>query len=134
MGFDEESCSIGELAREFGITTRTIRFYEDEGLLTPLRAGTRRLFSPRERTRLKLILRGKRLGFQLSEIAEIINLYNQAPGEEGQLHLLLEKIDARRQELLVKRADIDESLGDLRTVEERCHGRLAELANKGNES
>ena len=134
MAFDEENCSIGELAREFGITTRTIRFYEDEGLLTPLRAGTRRLFGPRERTRLKLILRGKRLGFQLSEIAGIINLYNQAPGEEGQLHLLLEKIDARRQELLVKRADIDESLEDLRVVEERCHGRLAELANKGNES
>lgn len=134
MGFEEESYSIGELAREFDITTRTIRFYEDEGLLTPLRAGTRRLFGPRERTRLKLILRGKRLGFQLSEIAEIVNLYDQAPGEEGQLNLLLEKIAARRQELLVKKADIDESLEDLRVVAERCHGRLAELSNRGNES
>ena len=75
--------SIGLLAREFDVTTRTIRFYEDQGLLSPRRRGQTRLFDQRDRTRLKLILRGKRLGFSLSEINEIVDMYDAPPGETG---------------------------------------------------
>ena len=92
----EANYSIADLAREFAVTTRTIRFYEDEGLITPARKGQRRVFSPRDRVRLKLILRGKRLGFSLGEIREIIDLYDAAPGEAGQLRHFLGKIKERR--------------------------------------
>ncbi|MDX1400406.1 MAG: MerR family DNA-binding transcriptional regulator [Kiloniellales bacterium] len=123
------SYSIGELAKEFGITTRTIRFYEDEGLLSPRRQGQQRVFSPRERTRLKLILRGKRLGFPLSEIAEIVDLYDQALGERGQLETLIQRIESRQHELHAKRTDIDASLADLEDVKRRCRQRLKVIAD-----
>lgn len=119
--------TISDLAREFGVTTRTIRFYEDEGLITPLREGTRRLFRPRDRTRLKLILRGKRLGFSLAEIAEIVDMYDAAPGEVGQLRLLVAKIGQRRVGLEQQKRDIEATLSDLASVEARCHERLAAL-------
>ena len=124
----EDVHSIGQLAREVGVTTRTIRFYEDEGLIAPARRGGRRVYGPRERTRLKLVLRGRRLGFPLSEIAEIINLYDAAPGESGQLETLIARIEERRAELLAKRRDIESSLADLDAVEARCRDRLAEIA------
>lgn len=122
--------TISDLAREFGITTRTIRFYEDKGLITPLRDGTRRLFQPRDRTRLKLILRGKRLGFSLAEIAEIVDMYDAAPGEVGQLRLLIAKIDERRSGLEQQKRDIEATLSDLRSVGARCRERLAALGAK----
>ncbi|NKB59224.1 MAG: MerR family transcriptional regulator [Alphaproteobacteria bacterium] len=119
--------SIGDLAREFDVTTRTIRFYEDEGLISPSRRGQTRLFDQRDRTRLKLILRGKRLGFSLAEIREIVDMYDAPPGEAGQLELLIGKIDARRTRLLQQREDIAVALRELDNVAARCHERLAAL-------
>ena len=119
--------SISELAREFDVTTRTIRFYEDEGLLAPERRGQKRLYSPRERVRLKLILRGKRLGFSLAEIKEIFDLYDGAPGEAGQLRHFLGKIAERRRQLEQQREDIEVTLAELASIEARCQGRLGEL-------
>jgi len=123
-----ETHSIADLAKEFGVTTRTIRFYEGEGLLAPKRQGQKRLFAPRDRVRLKLILRGKRLGFSLSEIAEILDLYDAAPGEEGQLSLLLGRIAERRAALKQQRRDIDQTLADLAKVERRCRDRQKQLS------
>ncbi|WP_322097556.1 MerR family DNA-binding transcriptional regulator [Pelagibius sp. Alg239-R121] len=122
-----KSFSIAELAQEFGITNRTIRFYESEGMLAPLREGQRRIYRPRDRVRLKLILRGKRLGLSLQEIREIIDLYDAAKGESGQLNLLLDKIEARREDLENKRRDIDATLSDLDDVAEKCRARLDEI-------
>lgn len=116
--------TISDLAREFGVTTRTIRFYEDRGLIAPIRQGTRRLYRSRDRTRLKLILRGKRLGFSLVEIAEIVDMYEAEPGEVGQLRLLIARIDERRGRLEQQGRDIEATLTDLRSVEARCRERL----------
>jgi len=123
----DSTYSIGQLAREFDVTTRAIRFYEGEGLLSPLRRGQTRLFEQRDRTRLKLILRGKRLGFSLAEIREIVDMYDAPPGEVSQLKLLIEKIDARRTQLLQQRADIAVALRELDGVSARCIDRLADL-------
>lgn len=123
----KELYSITELTREFGVTTRTLRFYEDEGLIAPIRQGRARLYPPAERTRVKLILRGKRLGFSLAEIREIIDMYRAPPGEAGQLQLLIDKIDERRKELLEKRRDIDQALAELETVEADCRDRLGQI-------
>jgi len=125
--------SISDLAREFDVTTRTIRYYEDEGLLTPSRRGQTRIFSGRDRTRLKLILRGKRLGFSLSEVAEIIRLYDDAPGEVGQLRYFLERIAERRQQLEHQRSDIEITLSELASVETRCRTRLDDLTRGNSE-
>jgi DNA-binding transcriptional MerR regulator len=123
----EEVRSITALAEEFGITLRTIRHYEDVGLLTPERRGTRRVFHPRDRIRLRLILRGKRLGFSLPEIRTIVNMYDEQPGEAGQLHYLLDQIDVRRAELDQLRRDIDETMRELAVVADRCREDLARL-------
>lgn len=122
-----ERFTIGDLSREFDVTTRTIRFYEDEGLLAPERRGQARLYSQRDRVRLRLILRGKRLGFSLSEIQEIIDLYDREPGEAGQLRHFLAKITERRRQLDQQREDIEVTLAELANVEARCKSRLAEL-------
>jgi DNA-binding transcriptional MerR regulator len=119
--------SITDLAEEFGVTLRTIRFYEDRGLISPERRGTTRVFHARDRVRLALILRGKRLGFSLGEIATIVDMYDAEPGEAGQLRYLLEQIDVRRTELEQRRKDIDETLAELAEVERRCHEDLARL-------
>lgn len=122
-----EYYTITELTKEFGISTRTIRFYEDEGLIKPARRGRTRLFRPIDRQILKLILRGKRLGFSIAEIREIIDMYNAPPGEAGQLRLLIEKVSARRDELEQKRHDIEETMRELDHVEATCLKRMAEL-------
>ncbi len=121
------SFTISDLAREYDITPRTLRFWESEGLLTPRREGAHRLYQQRDRTRIKLILRGQRLGFTLAEIREIVDLYDAAEGEAGQLSFLLKRIVERQRELLAKRDDIDASLADLAGVAEACESRLAEL-------
>ncbi len=112
--------SIGDLSREFGVTTRTIRFYEDQGLLSPTRNGQNRIYQARDRVRLKLILRGKRLGFSLKEINKLIALYDAPEGEAGQLRSFIEKIRARRAELLLQQDDIAHVLEELDTLEGRC--------------
>ena len=118
---------ITTLTKEFGITTRTLRFYEDKGLISPKREGRKRLYRPRDRVRLKLILRGKRLGFSLSEIQDIIDMYEAPLGEQGQLELLRQSIDKRQEELEAKRRDIDETLQELATVKASCEHRLKEI-------
>ena len=123
----DRTWTISELATEFGTTLRTIRFYEDEGLLTPERVGTTRVFRDRDRVRLQLILRGKRLGFTLAEIAHILGLYDEPPGERGQLEFLIADIAKRRSTLLDKRRDLDEALTELADLEARCRADLAGL-------
>ena len=115
-----DSFSIGDLSREFGVTTRTIRFYEDRGLLSPTRNGQNRIYQARDRVRLKLILRGKRLGFSLKEINKLIALYDAPEGEAGQLRSFIEKIRARRSELLVQKEDIEHVMDELDSLEQRC--------------
>jgi DNA-binding transcriptional MerR regulator len=121
------SYSISDLAREFGVTTRAIRFYEDEGLLRPGRSGRQRVYRTRDRVRLKLILRGKRLGFSLNEVGEIINMYDSNPGEAGQLRYFLEQIRQRRENLKQQHHDIDVTLQELDTIEAQCQDRLTAL-------
>ena len=108
--------TIGELAEEFGVTSRALRLYEEEGLLDPQREGTRRIYSERNRVRLRLILRGKRLGWSLSEIRESFDLYDSSLGEEAQLELMLEKLAQRRAALLEQKKDIDNALRDLERI------------------
>ncbi len=117
---------ISALAREFDVTTRTIRFYEDKGLLTPLREGQRRVYSARDRVRLRLIMRGKRLGFSLDEIRQMIDLYDVDPSEVSQLRLFLDKIRTRKDHLTQQRKDISAILGELESFEERCLDLLDE--------
>ena len=122
-----ETYSIGELAREFDVTARTIRHYEDEGLLSPQRDGTRRVYHHRDRVRLALILRGRRLGFSLAEAGEIIDLYNAPQGEAGQLGLLLNGLAGKRAELAAKRNDIELALANMDRFTAKCRQRLAAL-------
>lgn len=126
---DERPLTIAEMTARYDVTARTLRFYEQEGLLTPTRDGQHRLYPLRQRTRLKLILRGKRLGFSLAEIADILAMYDSAPGEAGQLRHLVERIGERRVQLEQKLKDIRETLQDLDHVEAGCRSRLAELSD-----
>jgi DNA-binding transcriptional MerR regulator len=112
-----QTYSIGALAREFDVTPRAIRFYEDEGLISPERAAGRRVYGKREYVRLKLILRGKRLGFSLAEVREMLELYDSAPDERPQLQKFLDALTARREQLEGQRRDIDEVLGEIRAFE-----------------
>ncbi len=123
----DESWSIAALSREFDITPRAIRFYEDQGLLSPRRRGQTRIYSNRDRTRLKLILRGKRLGFSLQEIAEMVGMYDTPPGEVGQLDLFLRRIAERRALLEQQREDIKVTLAELDASEAAARKRLKEL-------
>jgi DNA-binding transcriptional MerR regulator len=122
-----DTWTITALAEEFGVTLRTIRHYEDVGLITPERVGTSRVFHQRDRIRLQLILRGKRLGFSLPEIRRIVNMYDEQPGEAGQLQYLLDQIEVRRAELEQMRRDIDETTAELDVVAARCREDLAAL-------
>ncbi len=119
--------SITELTREFGVSTRTLRFYEDEGLIHPERRGRTRLFRTADRRLIQEILRGRRIGFTIAEIREIIQVYKEPPGESGQLELLMKKVDEKRADLRQKRKDIEETLAELDNVEEACLTRLAEI-------
>jgi DNA-binding transcriptional MerR regulator len=108
---------IADLAREFNVTTRTIRFYEDKELLSPERQGQRRVYSPRDRVRLRLIMRGKRLGFSLDEIRQMIDLYDDDPSEVSQLKLFLAKIRERQAVLSQQQSDIASILKELNKLE-----------------
>lgn len=120
--------SITELSREFDVTTRAIRFYEDEGLLQPTRRGRTRIYSNRDRVRLKLILRGKRLGFSLQETRELFDLYDSSPDEAAQLQHFLRKIRERRAMLQQQQQDIEMLLRELNTFEEQCALQLRSFA------
>ena len=116
--------TISELASEFDITPRTIRFYEEKGLLNPVREGQKRLFSSADRVRLNLILRGKRCGLTLEESREIIDMYEPGQNNAEQLHSLLGKIEERRGILQAQMADIRQMLKELDMVQARCHSAL----------
>ena len=119
--------TIGQLAEEFNVTSRALRLYEEEGLLNPLREGTRRIYRERDRVRLRLILRGKRLGWSLSEIRESFDLYDSSHGEEAQLELMLEKLAERREMLNAQRRDIDNALADLERINANAEAALREI-------
>jgi len=116
--------SISELANEFDVTPRAIRFYEDHGLLAPERAGQRRIYSPRDRTRLKLTLRGKRLGLTLSEIRELIDMYEPGRDERPQLSRFLAVLQSHRASLLQQRMDIEAQLTELKVFEKKIRKQL----------
>ena len=120
----EPHFTISQLASEFALTTRAIRFYEDEGLVAPRRHGQARIYGERERTRIKLILRGKRLGLTLAEIREILDLYDSREGDRRQLMRFLEVLDHRRRQLEVQRSDIDALLDEIGGIERDCRRRL----------
>jgi DNA-binding transcriptional MerR regulator len=120
--------TITDLAKEFGVTTRAIRHYEDEGLLNPQREGTNRLFSNRDRVRLKLALRGKRLGFSLAEIRELFDLYDHAHDERAQLEALLAKLERHRSELEQRREDLNVMLSEISFFETQCRKQLSAKA------
>ena len=115
-----ETWNIPELAKEYDVTTRTIRFYEDKGLISPERVGQRRVYHPRDRVRLQLIMRGKRLGFSLDEIQKMIDLYDADPTEAAQLKLFIEKLRERRELLERQRDDIDTVIFEIREREQQC--------------
>ncbi|MFP5335978.1 MAG: MerR family transcriptional regulator [Actinomycetes bacterium] len=126
----EREWTIAQLADEFGVTHRAIRYYEDQGLISPERRGTQRVFHPRDRVRLALVLRGKRIGFDLEKIRRIVDMYDESPGEVGQLHYLLAEVAERRAELEQRRADIEQTLAELDDLEARCRADLARLAGR----
>ncbi len=120
----EASYSISVLAKEFGITTRTIRFYESRGLISPERVGTTRRYSKRDRARLMLILRGRNLGFTVEDVSEYLSLYDSDPGQLTQTRHLLDKVVAAIGDLETKRQDIERSLADLSEIRARCETHL----------
>jgi len=126
--------TITDLATEFGVTTRTIRHYEDEGLLSPRREGMNRLFSNRDRVRLQLALRGKRLGFSLAEIRELFELYDLARDEKRQMQVFLAKLEKRRALLAQQREDIEVMLNEIVFFENQCRKLLAEDQRAGSQS
>ena len=120
--------TISELARRFDVTPRAIRFYEDQGLLKPRRVNGQREYNDRDFVRLKLILRGKRIGFSLAEIKQTISLYDTQPDEKAQLNYVLETIESHRQDLLERKVDIETTLADMDDVQARIEEQLQTLA------
>jgi DNA-binding transcriptional MerR regulator len=129
----ERSYSISELAREFAITTRTIRFYEEKGYVRPRREGGQRRYTPADRVRIKLILRGKRIGLSLAESAELIDLYEPGASNAAQLESVLDRVAARRAQLERQRADIAAMLTNLDEVEQVCRDALRERQRDAGE-
>ncbi len=120
--------TIGELADDLGITTRTLRFYESEGLIAPSRAGANRTYDHRDRARLRLILRGKRFGMTLAEIREIVGMYDATEtSERRQLQLLIVRLEEIEADLQARRADLERTLGEISEVAVQCRRRLHQL-------
>lgn len=122
--------TIGELSREFGVTSRTIRFYESKGLLSPLRKGTRRSYTKRDRAQLILVLRGKNLGFTLEEIKEYLHLYAADTSQVTQLRHLLAKIDDRIELLRRKKSDLERTQNELKAIRNQVVAALKERAGE----
>lgn len=116
--------SIGDLAADFNISTRAIRFYESKNLLHPKRVGSNRIYDHRQRARLKIILRGKRLGFTLEEIGDYLALYDADPSQAIQIRHLLEKVSSSIDELEQKKADVEKTLSELKQIRTACHQAL----------
>ena len=126
---EDQDClfSIGDLSSEFGISTRTIRFYESKGLLAPQRVGANRIYTKRDRARLIIILRGKRLGFSLEEISEYLALYEADPDHVVQIRHLLGKVEGMIGDLELKKQDVESTLRELESVRAQCVKGLRDL-------
>ncbi len=124
---DTRTWTIAQVAEEFDVTHRAVRHYEELGLISPERRGTVRHYRRRDRTRLNLILRGKRLGFPLEEIRTIIDLYDRPRGKASQLEYVLDQIDARRTDLEQRRRDLEDAITELGEFERRCRADLDRL-------
>jgi DNA-binding transcriptional MerR regulator len=124
---NESTYTIGELAREFDITPRSIRFYEEQSLLSPKRTGQNRIYCNKDRVRLKLIMRGKRLGFSLAEIKNLFELYDSNPNSSVQLETMLQLTEQKRAVLRQQLDDIQMLMNELDEVETRCREELADL-------
>jgi DNA-binding transcriptional MerR regulator len=123
--------TVGELADDLGVTTRTLRFYESEGLITPARTGTNRIYDHRDRARMRLILRGKRFGMTLAEIREIVTMYDgAASSERRQLETLLARLDEITDDLKARQRDLVKTMSEVSDVADQCRRRLAELSSK----
>jgi DNA-binding transcriptional MerR regulator len=124
----QRTWTVGELAAELGVTTRTLRHYEAEGLVTPQRVGQNRVYRARDRARLRLILRGRRFGMTLAECREIVDMYDgAASSEERQLLTLLGRLDEIARELRVREEDLRRTLAEVTDVAAQCRARLTEL-------
>nr|WP_255683930.1 MULTISPECIES: MerR family DNA-binding transcriptional regulator [unclassified Xanthobacter] len=123
--------TVTELARDLAVTPRTIRFYEDKGLITPRRAGTMRVYTKRDRARMVLILRGKRLGFSLRDIKDYLDLYDMDPTQSEQMRMLLKKVETRLEMLEDQRLALEETIVELKEIQEQT---LAGLATSSGES
>ena len=124
---EQQTYTIGELAKEFDITPRSIRFYEEQDLISPTRTGMNRIYNNKDRVRLKLILRGKRLGFSLAEAKNLFELYDSNPDSAMQLETMLSMTEQKRAVLLQQLEEIQMLMGELDEVEARCREELAEL-------
>ncbi len=129
---DNRNYSISQLAAEFDVTPRTIRYYEDRGLLSPTRSGQSRVYSDRERGRLFLILRGKRVGFSLAEIQEMLDLYDLDDGQIGQMSKVLEKVQQRITALEYQKRDLEQIIGELRKDSQKIEEFLNEKTSRMN--
>lgn len=123
-GASQPLYSVSQLARQLGVTARTIRFYEDKGLIAPNRAGTTRVYTHRDRARLMLILRGKRLGFSLREIKDFLDLYDMDPTQHAQMKQLLIGVRKRIAKLQEQRAALEQSLAELGEIERQADAAL----------
>ena len=128
---EKNTYSISQLAKHFDITTRTIRFYEDRKLLSPNRQNSHRIYDEGDVVRLRLILRGKRLGFSLDEIRKTMDLYDTEPNEKAQLVFVLDTIATHRRELELRQEDIRNTLDEMKTVTSRIKRKLKEIDRKG---
>lgn len=125
---EARSWTVGELAEDLGVTTRTLRFYEAEGLVTPSRVGANRVYDQRDRARLRLVLRGRRFGMSLAEIREIVDMYDgAASSERRQLATLLRRLDEIADDLRARQADLCRTLEEMSDVAAQCRARLLEL-------
>jgi DNA-binding transcriptional MerR regulator len=120
----QELFTINQLAEELGVTQRALRFYEAKGLIAPRRVGTMRVFTRRDRARLRLVLRGIRLGFSLAEVREYLDLYDADPTQREQVRLLLGKVAARIEALEAQRRDLEQALAELRGIEAQARAAL----------
>ena len=128
---DEELLTVTEFAEQLGLTARALRFYEDKGLISPRRLGTTRVFSARDKARMVLILRGKRLGFSLSTIREYLDLYDADPTQASQLKHLLAEATKQREQLSAQRQAIDEALAELDEIAAQAEAALRGIAPRG---
>lgn len=126
----QKTYTISNLSEDFNVTTRALRLYEESGLLAPRREGHKRIYQERDRVRLRLLLRGKRLGYKLSEIKDIFDMYESDAGEKGQIILLLEKMKGSRNKLLSKKKDVDVALEEI----ERLHQKMQKTLDDINAS